>query len=129
MNTAEEEMVVGALVATADSQLGQLIRSALGEVGIAVKLISSVEHFPEMNHMMFSLFIVDGDLQPGDAMEIPRILRAEEATADAAIVVLSHTDDLEGYDAGADVVLPKPLSPKLFMARVRSIMRRYNIIF
>ena len=103
-----------ALVATSDDKLGQLIAAMLTPLGFAVHLIlpgdSHEEHIND-----FALLIVDGDpVYPIDGLE-------------PAIVVISPSDHIAAYDDGADLVVNKPLAANVFLAKIRSVLRRYGI--
>ena len=113
--------VTSALVATSDPKLLSLLSMALRQTGIEVQEFQTLSGIPE-NADTYRLFVVDGDIKPGNAIELSRDLRRQQSTVDAAIVLLS----IDAYDAGVDMVMAKPVSINLFMARIRSILRRYN---
>ena len=117
--------VTSALVATSDPQLLSLLSMALRQTGIEVQEFQTLSGIPE-NADTYRLFVVDGDIKPGNAIELSRDLRRQQSTVDAAIVLLSFDEAIDAYDAGVDMVMAKPVSINLFMARIRSILRRYN---
>jgi DNA-binding response OmpR family regulator len=98
---------------------------ALRQTGIEVQEFQTLSGIPE-NADTYRLFVVDGDIKPGNAIELSRDLRRQQSTVDAAIVLLSFDEAIDAYDAGVDMVMAKPVSINLFMARIRSILRRYN---
>ena len=68
-------------------------------------------------------------LLPGrNGLEILREVRAEPATADLPVLVLTargaEMDKLLGFEHGADDYLTKPFSPREVVARVRALLRR-----
>lgn len=71
------------------------------------------------------LIILDVNLEEKAVLEIIRSLRGETVTP---IVLLcpARTEEfiLHAYQAGADDVLPKPVSPSLFQAKVKVWLRR-----
>lgn len=103
-----------ALVATNDDRLGQLLAAMLTPVGFSVKLIrrgaSKDLHLDD-----FDLLVLDGD----PAYSISGLA--------PAVVVISPSDQIAMYDAGADLVINKPLVANIFLARIRSVLRRYGI--
>ena len=117
--------VTSALVATSDPKLLSLLSMALRQTGIEVQEFQTLSGIPE-NADTYRLFVVDGDIKPGNAIELSRDLRRQQSTVDAAIVLLSFDEAIVAYDAGVDMVMAKPVSINLFMARIRSILRRYN---
>ena len=116
--------VTSALVATSDPKLLSLLSMALRQTGIEVQEFQTLSGIPE-NADTYRLFVVDGDIKPGNAIELSRDLRRQQSTVDAAIVLLSFDEAIDAYDAGVDMVMAKPVSINLFMAR-SSILRRYN---
>ena len=119
--------VTSALVATSDPKLLSLLSMALRQPGIEVQEFQTLSGIPE-NADTYRLFVVDGDIKPGNAIELSRDLRRQQSTVDAAIVLLSFDEAIDAYDAGVDMVMAKPVSINLFMARIRSILRRYNSV-
>ncbi|MDE5899954.1 MAG: hypothetical protein K2H33_01195 [Muribaculaceae bacterium] len=122
------ETVAAAVVASEDARFRRLIAMALREAGMAVKEMRIFDTLA-LECGRCRLFVVDCDPLTADhAVEILRLLRRSEPGNDCAIVMLSHEESVAAYDAGVDMVLCKPVSVNMFMARVRSIMRRYQVI-
>lgn len=75
-----------------------------------------------------SLFILDIMLPDMDGFEICRRLRADEAFAQSAVLMLtarsSEDDKVRGLESGADDYLTKPFGIREFLARVRALLRR-----
>jgi DNA-binding response OmpR family regulator len=66
---------------------------------------------------------------PGmDGLELTRRLKSAPQTRDLPIVMLSakgeEADIVAGLELGADDYITKPFSPRVVMARVRSVLRR-----
>lgn len=103
-----------ALVSTDDEKLGQLLCALLAPIGFKVSLIRSGAS-RSLNIDDFSLLVIDGDPKwPIEGIA-------------PAVVVISPSNPVTVYDAGADLVINKPLESNIFMARIRSILRRYGI--
>ena len=79
--------VTSALVATSDPKLLSLLSMALRQTGIEVQEFQTLSGIPE-NADTYRLFVVDGDIKPGNAIELSRDLRRQQSTVDAAIVLL-----------------------------------------
>jgi two-component system response regulator MprA len=75
-----------------------------------------------------NLIILDIMLPGIDGLEVCRRLRAQEATADLPILMLTARDEVSdrvaGLDTGADDYLTKPFSFEELLARVKAILRR-----
>lgn len=122
------ETVAAAVVASEDVRLRRLIATSLREVGVAVKEMRIFDALA-LECGRCRLFVVDCDPLTADhAVETLRHIRQSESGNDCAIVMLSHEESVDAYDAGVDMVLCKPVSVNMFMARVRSVMRRYKVI-
>jgi two-component system alkaline phosphatase synthesis response regulator PhoP len=75
-----------------------------------------------------SLILLDLMLPGVDGREVCRRLKAGEATRSIPLVMLTargeDTDVVAGLELGADDYITKPFSPKVLVARVRSVLRR-----
>ncbi|MBB4266571.1 response regulator [Roseospira visakhapatnamensis] len=74
------------------------------------------------------LVILDLMMPGEDGLSLCRSLRAEPATRDLPIVMLTamgdETDRVVGLELGADDYVPKPFNPRELLARVRAVLRR-----
>ncbi len=75
-----------------------------------------------------SLILLDLMLPGVDGREVCRRLKAGEATRLIPVVMLTargeDTDVVAGLELGADDYITKPFSPRVLVARVRSVLRR-----
>lgn len=123
------ETVATAIVAVDDTRLSHLLSMTLREAGVAVWETSDYNDIVSTTDGNCRLYMIDVDIKSGNAIELVRKLRDSDNTFDSAMVILScHDNEVDAYDAGADMVLSKPISVPLFMARIRSVMRRYKVI-
>lgn len=123
------ETVAAAVVSSDDVKLRRLIAVTLREAGVAVKEMSSAAGPLCGERVRCQLFVLDSGMSAsGSVIETLRVLRSGERGGDCALMLLSDNDLVEAYNAGVDMVLSKPISMAMFMARVRSVMRRYGII-
>jgi len=114
----EDDPDIVELVAYNLDEEGYETLSALdGQQGIA----SARQHRPD-------LIILDIMLPECDGFEVCRTLKADPATAQIPILILSaksqETDKVVGLELGADDYVTKPFSPRELIARVRAILRR-----
>jgi DNA-binding response OmpR family regulator len=74
------------------------------------------------------LFILDRMLPNATGTEISQFIRANKLTAKIPILMVTALSSpeqiIEGLDAGADDYVTKPFDLSVFMARVRSLLRR-----
>ncbi len=74
------------------------------------------------------LMVLDLMLPGMDGFEVTRYLRSHEETQDMPIVILTakgeESDVITGLELGANDYISKPFSPKVLIARIRSILRR-----
>jgi two-component system, OmpR family, alkaline phosphatase synthesis response regulator PhoP len=95
------------------------------KVDTAVNGIKAVELARQLRPDLVILDI----MMPGmDGFEVCRTLRQDPSTADAAIIFLTakagEIDQILGLELGADDYIQKPISPRVLLARVKTILRR-----
>jgi len=77
-----------------------------------------------------SLVLLDLMLPGADGLEICRRIKKNPKTAAVPVIMLtakgSETDKVVGLEVGADDYIVKPFSMKELIARVKTIMRRYE---
>jgi two-component system, OmpR family, alkaline phosphatase synthesis response regulator PhoP len=75
-----------------------------------------------------SLIVLDLMLPGMDGLDVTRALRAEPATRNVPIIMLTarvdEMDRLIGLELGSDDYMTKPFSPRELVARVRAVLRR-----
>ncbi len=76
------------------------------------------------------LIILDLMLPGMDGLEVARRLKADSRTAKIPILMVTakgeDADVVVGLELGADDYIVKPFSPRVLMARVRAVLRRYS---
>jgi len=74
------------------------------------------------------LILLDLMLPGMDGLEVCRRLRQEPATREVPVIMLTakgeESDIVAGLELGADDYIPKPFSPRVLIARVRTVLRR-----
>lgn len=75
-----------------------------------------------------SLIVLDLMLPGLSGLEVCRLLRSRDETAQVPILILTaraaEVDKVLGLEMGADDYVTKPFSPREFVARVKAILRR-----
>lgn len=93
-----------------------------GEEALAI-MGSGVPHAGQA----FDLVLLDIMLPGIDGYEVCRRLKANPATADVSIIMLTAmgkiADKVRGLDLGADDYIPKPFDNQELLARVRAVLR------
>lgn len=76
------------------------------------------------------LVLLDLMLPGISGLDVCRTLRSEEATRLLPIIMLTakseESDVVSGLELGADDYVPKPFSPRELIARIRTVLRRYE---
>lgn len=89
------------------------------------------EGLREARTILPDLLILEVVLPTLDGLDVCRELRAEERTRDLPILMLTikaeEADQIAGFSVGADDYVTKPFSMKVFLQRVRALLRRSQI--
>jgi DNA-binding response OmpR family regulator len=117
------------LVVDDDPAIRSLLKDYLGGQGLRVSAVASGR---EMNELLereaIDLVLLDLRLPGEDGLQIARELR-ERATL--PIVLLTgqneEADRVMGLELGADDYVTKPFSPRELLARLRAVLRRYQV--
>lgn len=117
------------LVIDDDPDVRELIVEYLGQHEIRVSAGSSGKDlFALLDREAIDLVLLDLKLPGEDGMQLARNLR-ERATI--PIVLLTgrneEADRVMGLELGADDYVTKPFSPRELLARVRAVLRRYQV--
>jgi two-component system, OmpR family, alkaline phosphatase synthesis response regulator PhoP len=120
---------VNILVAEDDRDIAELIAHYVQRSGwTAHTVVSGDEALASARRQPFDLIILDVMLPGMSGLEVCRVLRANSATAEIPIIMVTaraeETDRIIGLDIGADDYLAKPFSPNELVARIRALMRR-----
>ena len=95
----------------------RVLTAQTGEAGLA-----------QVQKATIDLVLLDLMLPGLDGLEVCRRIRARESSKDLPIIMLTakseDSDIVTGLEIGADDYVPKPFSPKVLVARVRSVLRR-----
>jgi DNA-binding response OmpR family regulator len=117
------------LVVEDDPDIAQLLMHYLDQAGFAAETVSGGrEALVAIAAKRPDLLVLDLMLPQVDGLEICRIIRSNDATADLPIIMLTaraeESDRIVGLELGADDYLAKPFSPNELVARVRALLRR-----
>ncbi|MDE2082314.1 MAG: response regulator [Burkholderiales bacterium] len=117
------------LIIDDDPSIRELVSEYLGSHDLRVSAGSTGrELFEHMDHEAIDLVLLDLRLAAEDGLQLARQLR-ERATV--PIVLLTgrneEADRVMGLELGADDYVTKPFSPRELLARVRAVLRRYQV--
>ena len=117
------------LVIDDDPDIRQLVVEYLGKNDMRVSVGSSgKEMFEVFDREAIDLVLLDLKLPGEDGMQLARTLRERAAVP---IVLLTgraeEADRVMGLELGADDYITKPFSPREMLARLRAVLRRYQV--
>lgn len=111
-----------------DEAIGIGLTYSLENEGYSVTLARNIEEAEKIiNSRDFSLHILDLTLPDGSGYDICKLIRKK---GDLPVIFLTAFDDevnvIMGLELGADDYISKPFRVKELMARIKSVLRRYN---
>lgn len=117
------------LIVEDDEDIAELIRYNLVKDGFRpFGVVSGEDAIKQMNQDVFDLVLLDIMLPGIDGLEVCRRMKADEKKSAFPIVMLTakgeESDVVTGLELGADDYIVKPFSPKIVIARIRSVLRR-----
>jgi DNA-binding response OmpR family regulator len=117
------------LVVDDEEDILELVRYNLSREGYGVQCAASGEAAYDMiGAGGIDLVILDLMLPGMDGLELARRLKGGAPTSELPIIMLSakgeEADIVTGLELGADDYITKPFSPRVLVARVRSVLRR-----
>src|SRR3984893_16556817 len=117
------------LVVEDDPDIAELVGRYLEKAGYTASRVSSGrDALDAVRAKAPDLIVLDVMLPHVDGLEVCRLLRANEHTANIPIIMLTaraeESERIVGLEMGADDYLAKPFSPNELVARVRALLRR-----
>lgn len=118
-----------ALVVEDDLAVSGWVRRVLTDDGFDVTVaLGETSAKATITTMAFALAVIDVPLPDGSGLSVVRALR-QSGQHTAIVLLSSHADDvhmMDGFDAGADDYVTKPVSAAILLARVRAVLRRHS---
>jgi two-component system phosphate regulon response regulator PhoB len=117
------------LVVEDDDDILQLLKYNLAKEGYkATGVVSGEEALKAVRLSVPDLILLDLMLPGVDGLEVCRLLKRDDRTGNIPIIMLTakgeETDIVTGLELGADDYITKPFSPRVVLARVRTVLRR-----
>jgi len=119
------------LIIEDDKDITELLRVNLTKDGYRVVSAPSGEEGIDLARSQSpDLILLDLMLPGADGLEVCRTLKSDEKTINIPIIMLTaKSEDIDvvtGLEVGADDYITKPFSPKVVVARIRNVMRRFK---
>lgn len=119
------------LVIEDEEDIQELIRYTLLKEGFRVTVAESGEKgIEKARDGGFDLVLLDIMLPGVDGMEVCRILQSDPRTTSLPVIMITarneESDVVSGLRLGAEDYIAKPFSPKVLLARIRTVLRRRN---
>ena len=112
-----------------DPTMRQLVSGYLHENALRVTAVATgAEMAQVLAEHAIDLVVLDLRLAAEDGMQLARKLREESAVP--IIIITGRQDEADrvmGLELGADDYILKPFSPRELLARIRAVLRRYQI--
>jgi two-component system phosphate regulon response regulator PhoB len=117
------------LIVEDEEDILELIRYNLEKEGYKVtSTLTGEDAITKAKTMLPDLILLDLMLPGVDGFEVCKILKHHEKTDHIPIIMLTakgeESDIVSGLELGADDYITKPFSPKVLIARIRTILRR-----
>lgn len=114
-----------------DINIREIERYALKNSGYEVEEFEgSASFFKRLEKNIPSLILLDIMLPGEDGLDILTRIRADKATADVPVIMVtaktSELDKVKGLDLGADDYITKPFGVMELISRVKALLRRSN---
>ena len=118
------------LVIDDDTRLRELLRKYLSDNGFWVTVAAdAAEARRRMEGLYFDILVLDRMMPGEDGLSFARTLRPE---SDIPILMLTAMGEVEaridGLEAGVDDYLSKPFEPRELLLRIRTILRRAEVV-
>lgn len=117
------------LIIEDDEDIQELILHNLSKEGLRVSVASSGEDgIKLMRETQFDCIILDLMLPGIDGLDVCRMVKKDQKTQGIPVVMVTakgeESDIVTGLELGAEDYIVKPFSPKILVARIRSVLRR-----
>ena len=117
------------LVVEDDRSLAKVLEYNLTQAGYDVRsAYDGQDALTQARLQLPDVVVLDVMIPVIDGLEVCRLLRAEPATRDLLVLMLTarseESDELIGFSVGADDYVTKPFSVKVLLQRINALLRR-----
>lgn len=118
------------LIVEDEEEILELVAYNLSREGYSVRTVTSGEDaLKEVRRQLPDLMLLDLMLPGVDGLEVCRKVKADTATRDLPVIMLTakseEADIVTGLELGADDYITKPFSRRVLLARVKAVLRRH----
>ncbi len=119
------------LIVEDDKDISELIQYNLRKEGYQISAVFDGEKaLSEIRSHSYNLVLLDLMLPGMDGLELCKIIKGDPNTAAVQIIMITakgeESDIVLGLELGAIDYVVKPFSPKVLIARIRSVLRRHD---
>ena len=129
LDSNEASAIPRILLVEDDERLAALSRDYLESNGIHVGVVGDgKEAITSIIEQQPDLVVLDLMLPNADGIEVCRAVR--ESYHNPILMLTARTDDVDqvlGLEMGADDYVAKPVRPRVLLARIRALLRRYEL--
>ncbi|MDE6324308.1 MAG: response regulator transcription factor [Paramuribaculum sp.] len=129
LNTSREERV---LIADTESLMCELLQIRFENEGFKVVIVSSASEALNLDLSRFSIVLVDLMGESVNGLQLTAAVKRNPDTVGLPVIIMSakasEDDIVDGLEAGADDYVAKPFSTRELIARVKSVIRRRNMM-
>lgn len=117
------------LIVEDETDIAQLIEHHLQREGYDARIVASgSEALARIEREAPALVLLDIMLPDLDGLEVCRRIKREDSTRDIPIIMVTakgeESDIVVGLELGAEDYITKPFSPRVLIARVKTVLRR-----
>jgi two-component system phosphate regulon response regulator PhoB len=117
------------LIVEDEEEIQELVAYNLSREGFRTSIAGSGEDaLKKVRAERFDLVVLDLMLPGMDGLDVCRTLKKEEKTMAIPVIMLTakgeESDIVTGLELGADDYIVKPFSPKILVARIKTVLRR-----
>jgi CheY-like chemotaxis protein len=111
-----------------DEAINDILSIMLTNHGYKVSSVPAVEYFSNIDTLRPALFLIDKNLPGMDGISICRQLKAQPATHDIPVIIISASAGFvqPAIAAGADACIEKPFSRNELFATIDKYVNKYD---
>lgn len=120
------------LIVEDEEDIRELLEFNLAREGYRVEQAETGEDgYSQISRSLPSLVLLDLMLPGMDGLDVCRKVKQDPRTQHIPVIILSakgeESDIVVGLELGADDYITKPFSPKILLARIKTVLRRHAV--